>query len=81
MKGEKIMPQKIMDFSEEITDKFSELFVETFLIRYLNAFRGKDLLEAVKETNDLLKQKINNLFVFKLVEMGYDSKELKKYLK
>ncbi len=64
----------------EITTNFSELFVETFLIRYLDEYKKDDLLEDIKELNKMLKVKINKKFVSSLKSMGYDEKVIKEYL-
>ncbi len=78
--GRKIMNKKINDFLEEFSDNFSELYVETFLIRYLNNFNENELLNNIKELNNLTNTKIKKLFLSKLDEMGYSKKDILKIL-
>ncbi len=56
-------------FIEEITNNFSELFVESFIIRYLNNFELKDLQDledSIEITKIQLTKKINKKFAQKL---------------
>ena len=56
-------------FIEEITNNFSELFVESFIIRYLNNFELKDLQDledSIEITKIQLTKKINKKFSQKL---------------
>ena len=65
------MTKKLDNFLEEFTNNFSELYVETFLIRYLNDFNEKDLVNTIESLNTKLNVKINQLFRSKLEDMGY----------
>ncbi len=70
------MEKKVKDFIEEITDKFSELYVETFLIRYLSDYKEHDLIETLKNANTKLKTKIKIRITDALEEMGFDKKDI-----
>ncbi len=74
------MNKKINDFLEEFSDNFSELYVETFLIRYLNNFNENELITNIKELNNLTNTKIKKLFAKKLEEVGYSKKDILKIL-
>ncbi len=65
-------------FVNEITDNFSELFVETFFIRYLKDFQIDGLIENIIISQDMLTEKINKYFLKKLKQMGYSKDILKK---
>ena len=56
------MEKEIEKFLEEYTDKFSELFVQTFLIRYHDNFGKKELDKSIKILKNLLIQKIEKEF-------------------
>lgn len=60
------MKKSINKFNEEITTNFSKLFVETYMIRYLNEYSKEDLLENVKKVKEILNKKIDNEFKKKL---------------
>ncbi len=68
------------DLLNEITKNFSELFVETFLIRYLHEYDKDNLLEDIEKVNQLLNKEIIKKFRSSLKSMGYDPKTIKKYL-
>lgn len=70
------MNKKINDFTEEITDKFSELYVETFLIRYLSEFPEQKLIMTLKNSQDILMQKIKTQIIDKLFDMGYAKNDI-----
>lgn len=71
------MKENINELLEEITTNFSELFTETFFIRYLSEFDKDDLLESAKQVNKLLTKKINNKLEKKLIKLGYKKDEIK----
>lgn len=71
------MENNINDFVEEITENFSELFVETFFIRYLNIYDKNELLETVKVLKNEINNKIYNKLIKKLKSMGYSNKDIK----
>lgn len=60
------MKKSINKFNEEITTNFSKLFVETYMIRYLNNYNDYDLLENIKKVKEILNKKIDNEFKKKL---------------
>ncbi|MBE6157157.1 MAG: hypothetical protein E7161_05430 [Firmicutes bacterium] len=57
------MKRDVNDFLEEITTNFSELFVETFLLRYLNEFNKKELLKNINIVKQKLIKKIDNILI------------------
>ena len=65
------MKNDINDFVEEITSNFSELFVETFFLRYLSTFKKDDLLETIFKSQKILNKKLDKKIKNKLNEMGY----------
>ncbi len=60
------MKLEINKFLEEITDNFSELFTEAFLMRYNMAFNNKYLKENIPKVINMLNSKI----VDKFADMG-----------
>lgn len=68
------MKNNVEDFIEEITTNFSELFVETFFIRYLSDYDVNDLEKVLKKLKVKLNSKINDRLNEKLELMF-----LKKY--
>ncbi len=60
------MKMKKEQFINEITNNFSDLFIEAFLIRYLSLFNGEDLEEDIKETLIILEQKLKKVFKQKI---------------
>ena len=64
------MKQDINNFIEEITNNFSELFVETFFIRYLSDYSKDDLLKNTIKAKRKLNEKIETKFFNKLNEFG-----------
>lgn len=75
------MKRDVNDFLEEITSNFSELFVETFLLRYLSEFDKNDLLDVVPRLNCFLRKKVNKKLESALINMGYDKNKIEKLLK
>lgn len=71
----------IDNFVEEITTNFSELFVETFFLRYLSDYDERDLLETANEIQNILIKKIKNQMLNKLKKLGYKDKNIKAVLK
>lgn len=67
------MSKSEKEFVEEITDKFSELFIETFFIRYLSDYPKEDLINTLNLTTKKLNKKIIKLVNKKLQQMGFDS--------
>lgn len=66
------MKKNIHSFIEEITNNFSELFIETFMIRYLSDYSKEELLENIDRTKTELKKKIDKGFKNKLNEFGIE---------
>lgn len=66
------MKKDIHSFIEEITNNFSELFIETFMIRYLSDYSKEELLENIDRTKTELKKKIDKGFKNKLNEFGIE---------
>ena len=56
------MQKEINNFLNEITDNFSELFIETFLIRYKSLFDNKYLKENISKVINILNNKIIDKF-------------------
>ncbi len=56
------MQKEINNFLNEITDNFSELFVEAFLIRYESLFNDKYLKANVSKVINMLNNKIIDKF-------------------
>ena len=75
------MEKNVEVFVKEFTDNFSELFVESFFIRYMSNGSEKDLLIAIKEAKKLLNQKLNRFFSGKLSYMGFQDEEIEDCLK
>lgn len=75
------MKNDIERFKNEITDKFSELFVETFFLRYFSEFDINELLENVSDIMELLNKKMNKQFKIKLKNNGFNEKDIKKFIK
>lgn len=71
------MKKNINDFNEEITSNFSELFIETYFIRYLSEYSKDDLLENTKKVKELLLKKLNKNLKKKLKQIGYNNKDIK----
>lgn len=71
------MKNNVNDFVEEITTNFSELFVETFFLRYLSDFKKDELLEITKIVKNKLDYKINKKLFQKLKSMGYNEQDIK----
>lgn len=71
------MKKNINDFNEEITSNFSELFIETYFIRYLSEYSKDDLLENTKKVKELLLKKLNKNLKKKLKQLGYSNKDIK----
>lgn len=71
------MKNNVNDFVEEITTNFSELFVETFFLRYLSDFKKDELLEITKIVKNKLNDKINKKIFQKLKSMGYNEQDIK----
>jgi len=71
------MKNNVNDFVEEITTNFSELFVETFFLRYLSDFKKDELLEITKIVKNKLDDKINKKLFQKLKSMGYNEQDIK----
>lgn len=67
------MKKDIHSFIEEITNNFSELFIETFMIRYLSDYSKEELLENIDRTKTELKKKIDKGFKNKLNEFGIEA--------
>ena len=70
------MKNNINEFVGEITDNFSELFVETFFLRYLSDYDKNQLLDTIKILKQELNVKVNNQFNEKLKKMGYSVKNI-----
>lgn len=70
------MKNNIDNFVEEITTNFSELFVETFFLRYLSEFDKNELLQTTKEAELMLKKKIAKEMKTKLKSIGYSDSML-----
>ena len=66
------MNSKIDDFVEEITDNFSNLFVEAFFIRYFDKFNEKNLLPTIEKTYTKLQEKLEVSFVNRLKNIKND---------
>lgn len=81
VEGEIFMKENTQDFIEEITNNFSELFVETYFLRYLMNYPEEKLLEDIEKTNQILHNKILKEFRTKLKKLGYNKTEYEKYLK
>ena len=64
-------------FAEEITNNFSELFVETFFMRYISEFDKSGLLDDVKEVIDSLQEKVKKEMIRKLQSIGFNKKDIK----
>lgn len=71
------MKKNINDFNEEITSNFSELFIETYFIRYLSEYSKDDLLDNTKKVKELLLKKLNKNLKKKLKQLGYSNKDIK----
>lgn len=71
------MKKKDDVFVKEITDKFSELFTETFFIRYLADYDINNIIDVITKTKKELEKKVNKRFVSKLLQMGFDKKDIK----
>lgn len=54
------------EFLEEITTNFSNLFVETFIIRYLNEYNKKYLYKNFIKAKKILNKKIAKIIKLKL---------------
>ncbi len=52
-------------FIDEITDNFSDLFIESFIYRYFNIFNGDDLEKDIRKTLIILEKKIRKRFKLK----------------
>ena len=63
------MKRNEQDFIEEITENFSELFVEAFYIRYLREFPEEKMLTTINLTKERLEEKISLKFKKKLKKM------------
>ena len=74
------MEKRVNDFVKEFTDNFSELYVESFFIKYLSEYDKKDLLETIQLTNKKMQQKIIKLFMNNLIDMNIDKEDIAKYL-
>lgn len=68
------MKKEIENFINEITTNFSELFVETFLLRYFSNFDKRYLLETINRTKYLLNLKIENKMLKVLNKIEYKEK-------
>ncbi len=68
------MKKEINDFLEEITTNFTELFIETYFIRFLSNFDSNYLLEATDKMQVLLNTKLNEKIKNYLKEINLDSK-------
>ena len=51
------MNKNIKKFIEEFSNSFSDLLVESFIIRYLEHFDRKELFEVFKLTNKKINEK------------------------
>lgn len=60
------MKKEINDFIEEITSKFSELYIETFFLRFQKEFGKNELNKALIEANKILNVKIKRKIKSKL---------------
>lgn len=67
------MEKNIDVFLEEITDNFSKLFVETFIMRYLVDYDKKYLLHSIELAKDKLDYKINKYFKQKIINKDNNS--------
>ncbi len=63
------MKRNEQEFIEEITENFSELFVEAFYIRYLREFSKERMMTIINLTKDRLEEKINLKFHNKLKKL------------
>jgi len=72
------MKKELNEFIEEITNNFSELFVETFFIRYLSDYSKNDLLDVIQETKKILDIKLENNIKYKLNELGFNNIDINK---
>lgn len=75
------MEKRVKDFVQEFTNKFSELYVESFFVKYLSEYDKNSLLEAIQLANKETNVKITELFRKNLKDMGITAEEIKKYLK
>lgn len=75
------MDRDIKKFINEFTKNFSELYVESFCLRFLSDFDKNKLLESIRKTNELLNKRINKYLKIKLKKMGYEEKYIKNILK
>lgn len=71
------MKNNIDEFIEEITTNFSDLFVETFFLRYLSNYDANELLGIIKILKNKLNSKVNKKLIQKLNGLGYDTTNIK----
>lgn len=75
------MKREIKEFIEEFTNNFSELYVESFFIKFLSEYNQNALLDSILEVNKNLKDKIKKNFIKKLNNLGYNVNDYIDYLK
>ena len=68
-------------FINEFTNNYADLFVETFLIKYLDQFPMSEFLPILDQTLLAFDKKLKQKIIKKLKAIGYDSKEYQKYKK
>lgn len=52
-------------FIEEFTTKFSELFIDSFCIKYINDYGNKDIKNNILKARKILNKKINKKIIKK----------------
>jgi len=60
------MKRNVDDFIDEFTTNFSELFIDAFLLRYLDRFNKDKLLDTYKKTRVVLNRKLKINYLNKL---------------
>ena len=63
----------------EFTTNFSELFVESYLLRFLNEYPEKYLLKSLNNALKICNAKIKAKIVDKLEDYGFDIIEINCY--
>lgn len=64
------MKEEINIFVDEITTNFTELFVETFFIRFLSDFGNQELTKSLKNAGEVLCKKISKKINNKITNLN-----------
>ena len=71
----------IDSFIDEITTNFSEIFIETFFLRFLTEFEKDELLNGSMLVTKKILLKIKRKLRNKLEDMGYNEQDIEKIVK